>query len=95
MITRKIITVPGILLVLIMLFTLLVPSAAALQGNGKNQLDVYTATITHAQAAKLSREGYDIAAKRGAPGGVEVDLVLSNAEAARGPATWIEEESGW
>ena len=45
------------------------------------KLDVYTATLTHDQAAKLSREGYDIAAKRG-PGGVEVDLVLSGAEAA-------------
>jgi Zinc carboxypeptidase len=84
MFTKKFLTVPGGgLLILIMLFTLVVPSAAALQGNSKNQLDVYTATLTHAQAAKLSREGYDIAAKRGAPGGVEVDLVLSNAEAAR------------
>jgi hypothetical protein len=57
--------------------------ALAKQGRGRDQLEMYTATITHAQAAKLVREGYDIAATRAVPGGVEVDLVLSGAEAAR------------
>jgi hypothetical protein len=44
---------------------------------------MYTATVSHAQAAQLIREGFDVTAKRAAPGGVELDLVLSNAEAAR------------
>lgn len=57
--------------------------ALANQGRGSDQLEMYTATVTHGQAAKLIREGYDVAATRAAPGGVEVDLVLSNADAAR------------
>jgi len=52
-------------------------------GRGGQSLEVYTATVNRAQAAKLAREGYDIAATRSVPGGVEVDLVLSAAEVAR------------
>ena len=57
--------------------------ALAAQGRGRDQLEMYTATSTRAQAAKLVREGYDVAATRAVPGGVEVDLVLSRTEAAR------------
>ena len=57
--------------------------ALANQGRGRDQLEMYTATVTRAQVAKLVREGYDVAATRAVPGGVEVDLVLSGAEVAR------------
>ncbi|HEU5098186.1 MAG TPA: M14 family zinc carboxypeptidase [Roseiflexaceae bacterium] len=49
----------------------------------REPLEMYTATLTRPQAAKLARDGYDIAATRQAPGGVEVDLVLTVKEAAR------------
>jgi hypothetical protein len=82
--TKKALTFPGgSFLILAILLTLLVPSAMALQGGGRDPLEMYTATLTHAQAAKLVRDGYDVAAKRDAPGGVEVDLVLSRKEVAR------------
>src|SRR5574342_351533 len=81
---KKVFTVPGgALLILAILLTLLVPSAGAIQGGGGDQLEMYTTIVNHGQAQKLAREGYDIAATRPAPGGVELDLVLSNAQAAR------------
>jgi zinc carboxypeptidase len=58
--------------------TLLVTSGAApgAGGKGKEPLDMYRATVDAAQAASLTRGGYDVAAKRAAPGGTQVDLVL-------------------
>src|SRR5512141_2934296 len=74
-----------IVFLVVMLAVLLLAGGIALaaQGRGKDQLEMYTATITRAQAAKLVREGYDVAATRPVAGGVEVDLVLSAAEFAR------------
>ena len=58
-------------------------TALGAPGKSGQSLEVYTATVTRAQAANLAREGYDIAATRSVPGGVEVDLVLSAAGVAR------------
>src|SRR5215218_608716 len=49
----------------------------------REPLEMYQATVSRAQVAKLAREGYDIAATRSVPGGVQVDLVLSDAQRAR------------
>ncbi len=69
----------------VMLTALLVAAGIALaaQGGGQDPLEMYTATVNRGQAAKLAREGYDVSATRSVPGGVEIDLVLSAAEAAR------------
>ncbi len=67
------------------LAVLLVTGGMALAdpGKDKDRLEMYTATVDRAQAAKLARQGYDAAATRSVPGGVEVDLVLSAAEVVR------------
>jgi len=74
-----------IVLLTVALAVLLVAGGMALAdpGKDKDRLEMYTATVDRAQAAKLARQGYDVAATRSVPGGVEVDLVLSAAEAAR------------
>jgi hypothetical protein len=43
-------------------------------------LDVYSATVTNAQAGELAKTGVDVAAQRPTATGVDVDLVLSQAE---------------
>ena len=54
--------------------------ALAKQGNkGREPLEVYTTTISRMQLRELIRQGYDIAAVRGAAT-YEVDLVLTNGE---------------
>ena len=58
-------------------------TALSASSKGREPLEMYTATVTRAQAAKLAREGYDIAATRAVPGGVEVDLVLTAKDVAR------------
>ncbi|HET8563092.1 MAG TPA: M14 family metallopeptidase, partial [Candidatus Binatia bacterium] len=71
---------------LIVVLTLLVSAdgfVLAKPGDGEEKLEMYTVTVTHGQAQKLAREGYDIAASRPAPGGVELDLVLSGTEFAQ------------
>ncbi len=57
--------------------------ALAKQGRGRDPLEVYTAMVTRRQLQELIRQGYDVAAVRAAPGGVEADLVLSQSEFAR------------
>lgn len=59
---------------------IMVKSSLADPGKAKGSLEMYTVVVDNAHAAKLHHQGYDIAAKRGAPGGVELDLVLSGAE---------------
>ncbi len=55
-----------------------VPPAAAADRSG--QLEMYTATVTQAQARGLVRDGYDVSATRSTKAGVEVDLVLAASE---------------
>jgi Zinc carboxypeptidase/Immune inhibitor A-like, MAM domain len=56
--------------------------AAALFGSGAgaadmSKLDMYTATVDRSTVDELGREGFDIAATKQVPGGVQVDFVLS------------------
>lgn len=57
--------------------------AIAKQGRSNDKLEMYTTVVTRAQLSELIRAGYDVAATRAVPGGVEVDLVLSASELAR------------
>src|SRR5262245_1918483 len=76
---------PTILALVGLLIGTLSSSGTALGASGKARepLEVYTATVTRAQIARLAREGYDIAATRQVSAGVEVDLVLTAREVAR------------
>src|SRR6187549_3157307 len=64
---------------------LLVLSGAApgAGGKGRQPLDMYQATVDAAQAAKLARSGYDVAATHQVAGGLQVDLVLTPRERDR------------
>ncbi len=77
--------VPTIIALACLLFSAVSLSGTALgaSGKGREPLEMYTATVTRAQAAKLAREGYDFAATRQTSGGIEVDLVLTGGEVAR------------
>ena len=52
-------------------------SAPGAGGKGKAPLDMYEATVDAAQAAKLARSGYDMAAAPQVAGGMRIDLVLT------------------
>jgi hypothetical protein len=67
----------GVALLVPLGFTGGAPAGAADRGGS---LDVYTATVTRAEAAGLVRGGYDVAATRSTSAGVEVDLVLAQSE---------------
>jgi len=58
-------------------------TAAGAPSNRQQKLEMYQATTSRAQVSRLVREGYDIAATRSVPGGVQVDLVLSEADRKR------------
>lgn len=60
----------------------LTPAASGVPGD-RASLEMYTATVDRATEARLKRAGVDIAASRSTPGGVELDLVLSDAERGR------------
>jgi hypothetical protein len=64
------------------LLAALILSGAAL-AQGKQRLQLYTATTDAATAARLANEGYDIAATREGFSSVEVDLVLTAGERAK------------
>jgi hypothetical protein len=55
------------------------PAVAADQG----KLDVYSATVTTEQAGDLAAQGIDVAAQKPTATGVQLDLVLSQAEVAK------------
>jgi hypothetical protein len=64
----------------LMIFGLVAPSAAQ---PSQGRLDMYTVRAEPAQAVQLLREGLDVVATRLVGDGVEVDVVLSDAERAR------------
>jgi hypothetical protein len=70
-------------LVLLLFAASMASMALAKQDRGRDPLEVYTAILTRPQLRDLIRQGYDVAAVRQAPGGVEADLVLSRSEFAR------------
>ncbi|HEX6699119.1 MAG TPA: M14 family zinc carboxypeptidase [Gaiellaceae bacterium] len=65
---------------LALLAVVLATAASAAPGKGNGHLEMYTATVSRADAAKLAREGYDVVAVRPAGEKAEVDLVLSQRE---------------
>src|SRR4029078_8442771 len=77
--------VPTIVALTCLLFGAVSLSGTALGASSKARepLEVYTATVTRAQVARLAREGYDIASTRQVSTRVEVDLVLTAHEVAR------------
>jgi hypothetical protein len=68
--------VPALALVVVVLAT----AASAAPGKGNGHLEMYTATVSRADVAKLAREGYDVVAVRAAGERAQVDLVLSQRE---------------
>ena len=79
---RVIVSLIGALAVLLFAASM-ASMALAKQGRGRDPLEMYTAILTRPQLRELIRQGYDVAAVRQAPGGVEADLVLSQSEFAR------------
>jgi hypothetical protein len=82
--TKKVFTIPGGgFLILAILVTLLVPSAAALQGGDEEQLEMYTIVAEPGQVNDLVRQGFDVVAVRTVSEQVvEVDVVLTGRERA-------------
>src|SRR5205085_8640939 len=65
---------------LALLAVVLVSAGSAAPGKGNGHLEMYTATVSRADVAKLVHEGYDVVAVRPAGERAEVDLVLSPGE---------------
>ena len=80
----KAFTVPGgSFLILAILLTLLVPSAAALQRQVGDQLEIYTVVVGPGQVDDLLRQGFDVVAVRAlSEEEVEADVVLSGRQHA-------------
>jgi hypothetical protein len=76
---RRVLVSAGAAGLLVATLTTTAASAPAPQAS----LDMYTAAVDRATEARLKREGFDVTATRTGPSGLEVDLVLSNAERAR------------
>jgi Zinc carboxypeptidase/Immune inhibitor A-like, MAM domain len=70
---------PSLLIVVLVLFSVGASAAA----KSRQALDMYTAVVDRAQARALVRQGLDATAERPAGQQVELDLVLTAAEAAR------------
>ena len=66
----------------LVVLTLLASAAAAPSKSGRG-LEMYSATVDRAEAARLATEGYDVAATRAKGERLEVDLVLTASDAAR------------
>src|SRR4026209_1487263 len=81
---KKVFRIPGAgFLILTMLVTLLVPSAAALQDGDGEQLEMYTVVAEPGQVDDLVREGFDVVAIRTVSEQVtEVDVVLTGRQRA-------------
>ena len=81
---KKVFTIPGAgFLILTMLVTLLVPSAAALQGGDEEQLEMYTVVAEPGQVDDFARQGLDVVAVRVmSEQTVEVDVVLTGRQRA-------------
>ncbi len=47
-----------------------------------NALDVYTATVSESQLARIDEQGFDVTAQEAAPGGFKVDLVMTHQQSA-------------
>jgi hypothetical protein len=52
-------------------------------GRSGGSLDLYTGVVTSKQVGELARQGFDVVNARPGPGGVHVDLVLTEADVAK------------